>query len=217
MRPQRKRLPWVKQVDLPLRIPLHLVSDMEISSRGAEDALCPPASPAGDCTTEGLFRQRSATCSRQRALGQLRQTSGRVVPLPETPTSPPDQPSSYLALGPCACRLRSEPNRFHHGVVRSASTDHTPGIWDSLLHALVDVVASLLGGCFFFMSSLPGGLLALDTSSSNTTGWPEASELGGFYLCSPFGISRLVLPTRELCYCNMQLSRAETVFPHVLC
>lgn len=69
----------------------------------------------------------------------------------------------------------------------------------------------------FLMPSLPGGLLALDTSSSNTTGWPEASELGGFYLCSPFGISRLVLPTRELCYCNMQLSRAETVFPHVLC
>lgn len=74
-----------------------------------------------------------------------------------------------------------------------------------------------VGWLLFFMSSLPGGLLALDTSSLNTTGWPEASELGGFYLCSPFGISRLVLPTRELCYCNMQLSRAETVFPHVLC
>lgn len=90
MRPQRERLPWVKQVDLPLRIPLHLVSDMEISSRGAEDALCPPASPAADCTTEGLLKQRSATCSRQRALGQLRQTSGRVVPLPET-TRPAEQ------------------------------------------------------------------------------------------------------------------------------
>lgn len=149
MRPQRERLPWVKRWICPSKIPLHLASDMEIISRGAEDALCPPASPAGDCTTEGLFRQHSTTCSWRRALGQLRQTSGRVVPLPETPTSPPDQLSSYLALGPCACRLRSEPNRFHHGVVRSASTDHTPGIWDSLLHALVDVVASLLGGCFF--------------------------------------------------------------------
>lgn len=71
------------------------------------------------------------------------------MPLSETPTSPPDQLSSYLALGPCACRLRSEPNRFCHGVVRSASTDHASGIWDSLLHALVDAVASLLGGCFF--------------------------------------------------------------------
>lgn len=31
----------------------------------------------------------------------------------------------------------------------------------------------------FLMPSLPGGLLALDTSNSNTTGWPKASVLGG--------------------------------------
>lgn len=194
MRPQRERLPWVKQVDLPLRIPLHLVSDMEISSRGAEDALCPPARPAGDCTTEGLFRQRSATCSRQRALGQLRQTSGRVVPLPETPTSPPDQPSSYLALGPCACRLRSEPNRFHHGVVRSASTDHTPGIWDSLLHALVDVVASLLGGCFFSCRvSLVVSLLWTPVARTPQAG-PRPLSLGGSTSAHPLAFHALFCP-----------------------
>ena len=63
------------------------------------------------------------------------------------------RPAEQLPGSGALHHLQSEPNRFCHGVVRSARTDHASGIWDSLLHALVDALASVLDGCSFHVET----------------------------------------------------------------
>lgn len=63
------------------------------------------------------------------------------------------RPAEQLPGSGALHRLQSEPNRFCHGVVHSARTDHASVIWDSLLHALVDADASVLDGCSFHVET----------------------------------------------------------------
>lgn len=139
---------------------------------------------------------RAARCSRQ--------NSGRVVPVSETPTSPPDQLSSYLALGPCTASRASQTGSAMAwstvpGLItpRSFGTACCMPLW-MLMH--------LCWMAALFMSRLTGSLLALGTDGLNTTGWPKATELGGFSLClfiHIWSLALLVLPTCKPCYCNM--------------
>lgn len=63
------------------------------------------------------------------------------------------RPAEQLPGSGALRRLQSEPDRFCHGVVCSARTDHASGIWDSLLHALVGAVVSVLDGCSFHVET----------------------------------------------------------------
>lgn len=140
------------------------------------------------------------------------------MPVSGTPTSPPDQLSSYLALGPCTTSKASQTGS-------AMAWSRVPGLITPLAFgtACCTPLWMLLHLCWLaalFMSRLAGGLLALGTGCLNATGWPKATELRRFSLCLFIHISSLalfVLPACKPCYCNMQLSRAETVFQCVLC
>lgn len=113
-----------------------------------------PLSGTADYTMGGLFGWCSTACSQQRAFGQL--TAADKIwdewgsfRNSHITTRPAEQLPGSGALH----RLQSEPDRFCHGVVRSARTDHASGIWDSLLHALVGAVVSVLDGCSFHVET----------------------------------------------------------------
>lgn len=133
-----------------------------------------------------------------------RENLGRVVPVSGTPTSPPDQLSSYLALGPCTTSRASQTGS---AMAWSAVPGLiTPRAFGTACCMLLWMLLHLCWMAALFMSRLAGGLLALGTDGLNTTGWPKATELGDFFLCLFIQISSLallVLPTCKPCYCNM--------------
>lgn len=175
--------------------------------QGAAKAIHPLPSTAADYTIGRPLRLvlhgvqpaksiQAARCGRQ--------NSGRVVPVSGTPTSPPDQLSSYLALGPCTASRASQT-----GSAVAWSTVPgliTPQAFGTACCMPLWMLLYLCWMAALFMSRLTGGLLALGTNGLNTTGWPEATELEGFSPCLFIHISSLallVLPTRKPCYCNM--------------
>lgn len=133
-----------------------------------------------------------------------RQNLGTAVPVSGTPTSPPDQLSSYLALGPCTASRASQT-----GSAVAWSTVPgliTPWAFGTACCLLLWMLLHLCCLAALSMSRLTGGLLVLGTNGLNTAGWPKATELGGFSLCLFIHISSLallVLPTCKPCYCNM--------------
>jgi len=103
--------------------------------QGAANAIHPLPSTAAHCTVGGLFGCCSTACRRQKA--SRWQTKFRKSRASFRNSHITTRPAEQLPGSGALHCLQSESNRFCRGVVHSARTDHTSGIWDSLLHALM--------------------------------------------------------------------------------